>query len=669
MPLPDRSLFAKSRSTALILWLVAFACALTGGLVISSESSLFLGRCLLIAAILLGGIAAAVSTAPEAPEEESSGPDGALAPAPRWTRSAISLVAVGTALVAGCALAVSSNNAHSTALAIWIIGLAAVLAGLRSANVPSSTQTRKRTLGPGWAFGIVALAALLLRIPNLVSVPPDVHGDEAEIGMQARAILDGGPIFNFGWFDVPGLSFAIPAPFVKVFTNDLYALRATSVLLSLGAIFLLHALVARMWGARVAFLAAFFMAIAQWNIHFSRTGSHYMQAQFAILLALYLLVLAVDTKRYVHFAATGMAIGLCLNVYYAGRLIIFLVPVLLVHKALFDRAFIKTYWRRVLALPFGLALFLTPMAPALLDSPDALMSRSSDVSVFTPENLEHERVVLGNVDLPEVLALHTRDTLEAFHLRGERSTQYGERGPLMDPWMGALLPLGLFYMLGLRDRRRVLLAMWVGSSLISIIITIDAPFGPRMIVLIPPVMVLCALGLDTFLRTLESFNVSRYLLVGGMMTLLLLSTQWNYQSYFSSFVKKEMPAGFFTELAGFIDRNGRDNRYILFGSPIRRIDYVTVSFLVPWADRVDLGSEILAARLTDVPQGAGVVFFVDALLENSADHVNRLRELYPKAEEQVITDTVGTPLFLSYSVPPDEASLGSRFEEPLRSQS
>ena len=638
--------------TALTLWIAGFAAASAGQLALRSETSLYLGRCLLIGAILLGGLAAIASRRLDSSDEPPERPGPEQTPVTRWGPPSLIFSALGVLGVGTASFLVWKDGSHSLAFTLWFLGLGSALFGFWLADRSRSKPAQGQGSAAGWILLLILLAALLLRVPNLASIPPDIHGDEAEIGRQARVLLDGGPIFYFGWFDVPGLSFAIPAPLISLFGNDLYGLRAASVLQSLAAILLLYMITKRMFGTRVALLASLFLAIAQWNIHFSRTGSHYMQAQLATLLALYLLLRALDTKKVFYFVATGMAIGLCLNVYYSARLIVLLVPVLLVHRAIINRDFLKTHLRYLVAIPIGFVLFVAPMIPPFLERPAAFMSRTSFVSTLSPAGLEHDRSLLGTNDVSELYAIKTRNTLEAFHLRGETSLQYGERGPLLDFWMGALLPLGVVFMFGLRDWRRLLLAAWIGLTLVSVITTIDAPFGPRMIGLIPPVMVLCALALERLFRILASLN-ARKMAFAGVALVSVLSVQANYRAYFKSFVNEEMPAGFFTKLGRHIDRTGTEYRYILFNSEFRSIDYVTIDFLVPWADSIDAGAAVLEEPVSDVPPGKGLDLIVDASLENSAEHIDRLREMYPEADERAVS-TLGEPLFVSFTVAPEE---------------
>ncbi len=145
-------------------------------------------------------------------------------------------------------------------------------------------------------FGVL-VAALALRLPDVAAVPPDVHGDEGAVGIDARALLlrEQPNVFALGWYAIPELSYGIAALSMKVFGNDLFGLRMHSVILGLLSILIAYFLFRRLFGPRTALIAACLLAFAQWHIHLSRIGINYMQALLAILLALFFTIRTLDT--------------------------------------------------------------------------------------------------------------------------------------------------------------------------------------------------------------------------------------------------------------------------------------------------------------------------------------------------------------------------------------
>jgi len=93
-------------------------------------------------------------------------------------------------------------------LAVWMASIALTLEGALGVRYPALTGLRRPAraslLRAGAVTGVLVLA-VALRLPHLASVPPDVHGDEAAVGLDARALLHGGwgGLFGLGWAGVP----------------------------------------------------------------------------------------------------------------------------------------------------------------------------------------------------------------------------------------------------------------------------------------------------------------------------------------------------------------------------------------------------------------------------------------------------------------------------------
>ena len=195
------------------------------------------------------------------------------------------------------------------------MGLAAVAVGsflLECHPMPWRWRPRgPLLLEAGLLLAVVGLA-IWLRLPDLATVPPNVHGDEADVGLLARDILAGRMQVLFATApaaEATAVTFALHAATMRVFGDNLFGLRMASAIEGVVSIVLLYLFARRVWGPRPALLAASFMAVAAWHIHFSRTGFHYMQAPVAMLLALYFLVRGLQDRRVLDWVVCGFAIG------------------------------------------------------------------------------------------------------------------------------------------------------------------------------------------------------------------------------------------------------------------------------------------------------------------------------------------------------------------------
>src|SRR5262249_5548666 len=154
-----------------------------------------------------------------------------------------------------------------------------------------------------------------------------------------------------------------------------------------------------------------------------------------------------------------------------------------------------------------------------------------------------------------VVKNNTVRTVEAFNRTGESSVQYGQRRPLLDFWTAALLPIGfLLVLVRIRGPGYFLVASWLLLTLVfRAILTDQPPFAPRLIAVIPVLMILPALVLDACWRGLSALGGRRVAAGAALLVAVFLGLAlWtNYRDYFVQFTKRDHPADFNTLLSHY----------------------------------------------------------------------------------------------------------------------
>ncbi len=393
---------------------------------------------------------------------------------------------------------------------------AASLAAARAARQSRQRRARALTLRAVWkAIGdpvllvILLEVALLLRLPNLTNLPYIVHGDEAACGLQAYLWLDGGvpSLISVGWYGLPVLGYGYPALVMKVVGANLFGLRLSSVLIGILSIALLYALAREFIGRRAAFVAAGLMTVAHIHIHFSRMGIHYIHAPFVVLLTLWMLVRSL--RRSSPFAAVmaGVGLSLALQVYFSARVIFLIVPLFLVGLLLWQRYWLKG---RLLALGWLLLSFVTAFGPLgvyFLQDTDAFKTRSAEVLIpnLTEEMRVHLLSQFGTLDLWTIFQRQLATVPLLVGGLADQSYQYGPFYSMFDALAAALVMIGFFYALfHLKRPLCLLLVIWVVCTVaLGGVLTIDMPWWPRLLVMVPALCLLAALALEELLRAVE----------------------------------------------------------------------------------------------------------------------------------------------------------------------
>jgi len=438
---------------------------------------------------------------------------------------------------------------------------------------------------------IIIGLALVIRLINLADLPAFVHGDEAEIGIGARDIMQGKypHLFNTStFFDVPVFSFAFPVPIFTIFGDTLYSLRLTSVFLSELSLVLTYMLANQLWRNKyTSLLSVALLSTMALHIHFSRSGTHYMQAVVLTLAVFLAFWKGVRTAKLKWYIITGLCMGLSLLVYYSARIVFVLVPVLLISQWIkdFSKAKKPYYWRKQLMVISALAVgILFSVLPQLLhyhSSLDTSVSRTKQVFIFTntntySHNIDHLKQLYEVDTKLEIVYHQTLGTLGFFWGGADHSGQYAYSGGGFDKLTAILLLVGVFFSLySINKPNSRFLLLWLGAMLMSMIFTVDAPFSPRFLPALPAIALLAA-------------NVLTRLKWPLIAMLLIIIMSLNIQMYFFDYPKQKSSDSH-TVLAYYLAKADLSKKYCLLSNR-SSVNYATSKFLAPKRNAQDIST-------------------------------------------------------------------------------
>lgn len=441
------------------------------------------------------------------------------------------------ALVGGSVLALLGTSALWLHVSPWV-GLPLVLAGAAIALVGLTPEeydvTAEWFAGAGrltliGLLGITAVA-LVLRLYRINSLPVAFWRDEVYHGTQALEIWRN-PVYRPIYVpsvDLPALLFYLIAPVIGTFGPDLWTVRLVPALAGTLTPLALWFALRPMFGARVALIAAWCMAVSAWNLYMSRWGFPVILDPLCVLTAIgcFWRALAPENSRSraaAWSAVGGAAAALAVYTYHTGRL----AP-LVVGLFVLARLWQQRQWRRharvllIGAVAFGLVI--APIVLYALTNPDAFSKRLNHVSLFSRPDQEPLAPL-------SVLQDNIKRYVLMWHVRGDHNARhYAPDRPMLDPIGGVLLLLGMGAWL---VRRRTLLGLlvllWLVIGLIPGIFSDVPPHAMRSIGSLAPACTFVALGLDALVLSLAGMSRRLRFTVG---TLLVLLAAWNVQVYF-----------------------------------------------------------------------------------------------------------------------------------------
>lgn len=373
----------------------------------------------------------------------------------------------------------------------------------------------------------ILFIGLLLRALFITSNPPSLYGDELTITLDAYSLLKTGhdQLGNFLPLTFP-MGAGRPAvyvygsiPFIALFGPTALGVRALSLLSGIGVILLIYLLSKRLFSEKAGIVAAFLAAVSPWDISLSRGGFEAHFALFLALLGIYFFLRAKENPKFYILSALGF--GLTFHTYptYKASLLLFL-PLLFWFQKTKDSLKAVNEKRYFFG---GLIIFLTlgflSLSQTFFGGSEA---RFVDINIFSQgvlKNSIEQKINLERTDtiLPgsvskyfhnkpvEYSKVFIENYLQSFSL--DFLILHGDRNPRHNmATIGELYAVEIFLIaLGFlnfwqRQKRVILfLLLWIFLTPIPTAI-VDLPHALRSSFILPPLLLLSALGLSQVLN-------------------------------------------------------------------------------------------------------------------------------------------------------------------------
>lgn len=400
-------------------------------------------------------------------------------------------------------------------------------------------------------MGLTALAGAL-RLLGLGRFPPGLYHDEAFNGLDALRVLKGDlPIYFAANHGREPLFLYLIAATVGALGRSPGAVRMAAAIcgtLTVPATYLMT----RAWFSRgAALLSAAIIATTLWHLQLSRVGFRAVMLPLAIALVFWSGAHAFRSRRPRVWLLTGVLYGTTWYTYLAARF----TPIALLGLAaylLFTRQ-VDRLWPGVLYFGIGAFVALAPLGAYALRHWDVVMGRPAQVSVLNP--------IVNQGDLWGTLGQHLIRALEMFFVRGDPIPRHNVPGrPVFTPLMGTAMVLGTLRAAAQARRRDIgsaLVLIWTITMLVPTIAAADVPHFLRAVGVLPPVVILPALGLETIWQAAAHRKQSIWGAV-AICLVLTLSLGATVQDYFIQYGSSPQAAYAFeaaaTELAAEINR-------------------------------------------------------------------------------------------------------------------
>jgi hypothetical protein len=474
-------------------------------------------------------------------------------------------------------------------------------------------------------LALIVLLGFVLQGYRVAEIPPGFHGDEAESGMQALQLLQGEvrSLISVGWYHLPMLSFVWHAVSMLIFGDTVYGLRMSSVIVA-------HSFIA-----------------------LNRLGINYTQTTLFEVVTFYFLFRGLRSRRWWDFAISGLFLGVGLYLYYASRLVPFILLGFLGLAAITQRGFLRRHWRGFVVLWLVAFVVFAPMAVYFVEHPWHFISRTSHVFALGSQGWVDAPYARENVVM--TLLGQAARVLPLFNYGGDMSGQYGYKGSMLDFFTAMFFVLGMGYSFAHAGRlRHTFLLLWFWATMIvGGMLTLPAPFIPRLAGMLPVLCIFAAVAIEgilsVFLDAWGRRKATRAMLGSLVAITLVVSAYLNYDTYFNKYLPTiqgwamREPA---TAIARYMDSLGDDYEVYLLGVPKLYVRHGTIRFIAREAYAVDVFDP---AQYIPLRSGGGKnAAFI--LLPSHLHHLSQLQEYYPKGVLRNFTRDSGELWFTAFEV-------------------
>ncbi|MBI5053009.1 MAG: glycosyltransferase family 39 protein [Chloroflexi bacterium] len=469
-------------------------------------------------------------------------------------------------------------------------------------------------------LGAVTAGAAVIRFYRLGGIPRVINGDEGVLGLMALETIRL-PLANpFALFENFGALYLQAIYYVMWLLGETpFALRLLPAIGGTLAIPVLYLLARKLFGTQTAFIAAILLAVSHVHIHFSRTVAvGYIQGTWLIPLELYFFISGVEYRSLRRLALGGLILGFHFSVYLSAQIITaFFVAYTLIAWVM-CRPLIQNVWRKTFAFWVGVLLVALPNFTYAVLKPDEFLSRLNKEGTFQSGWLVLKMAESGKSAIQILIERVIHAFLSLIHYSALEF--YGTSSPMVDAITGALFLFGVVYALWhARDHRYLLLNgyFWVTAVAVGIFSIPPEADSYRMLIAIPAVMLLAAIGFQQLLLASTALAKNPLVLRLGMSALLLVPIGvLNLRIYFMDFAARcrygnDERTRFASYLGTYLDTLGRETRVfllrddLLFYGSHRSVDFLSGKLPVTnWTESVNTIKGTANMAIVAVPNRA-----------------------------------------------------------------
>jgi hypothetical protein len=501
-------------------------------------------------------------------------------------------------------------------------------------------------------FGLIFLLAAAERFYKLGQLPRVIDGDEGLIGMFAQSSISNTLVNPFAlWENIGALYLqAINLAFL-LFGTSAFSLRLLPAIAGTLSVLTTYLLARQIAGKRVALLSVVLLAISHTHIHFSRTVAvSYIQGTWLGPLELFLFLSGLEKRSYLRTALAGILLAVHFSIYLSAQMFLGILTVYMLITLIKFKDSIRPAWRQVLVFWSALLFTFIPEGVYLLRHPGEFLNRMNADGTFNSGWLTNEILTTGKSSF-QILAervIHAFLSLIYY----PAIDFYGSSMPMLSLISSTLFIIGMVYaIINTRSNKFLLLNgyFWGATVLVGVFAVPPSADSYRMLVALPPALIMAAMGLDQILIKFGIGWRERPIQYLSTVTVVIVSLMAvNMWTYYFDFIGQCRFGG---------DRQTRFASYL--GSYVRTVEtesevYLLSNDVFRYGSHASVDFLAQQRKITNLPEPISTLSFVSGeVVIANPDRIDELRAWvreHPGGEIHFQNDC-NSPMLMAYQIP------------------
>lgn len=551
-----------------------------------------------------------------------------------------------------------SGHFQFVALCVGLIALAWGLSGGFRVHVDLSQERRT------WALLIAITGfALVLRVVNLANTIP-AFVDEVNFIEELWVFRENAeahllyPINEIAAF--PRLYVYLEMLTTTLFGHDLGGLRLVSAIFGALTVPAVYALARELFphDRQTPWIAAALLTVLPIHVHFSRLALNNIADPFFGVAAFALLARGVRTGNRAPFVLAGIALGLTQYFHEAGRLSL---PVVM---ALWLAVMLRGPWRtlprrHLRTFLFAAVITALPVYYTLAAIGFPIATRASGVGLSGDYWLAQNNLLQSATDVIGRLGR----VMARLLYQPELIHYYAGETPYIPAYITPLLALGLGTVVWRVFRPGAfLLLIWTTLPVMAIALLLAEVQSPRIVVILPALAILAALGLRYAVTELVSEGAAPRLLTGLTVLLGAVCTLYYFSTHAPTFTRQHFDAQPWQQVAyAARDLPAYTFVHLVYDQILPDHDInIAMTFIQPHSiAEVYLPEAFTSEMLAGLSAGVNHAFFVRMTMADADEITAQIEAALPDAlgPFTVTAPYLGKHWFVYYLLPGDTRAL------------